>query len=98
VRPQPITAADLFIHPITERHNHIGEPASDLLVLWIRRPAEVLRLVAVPAYHIPLDPVLLFPPPRLEGVILGMDPVESPGAFGRVIKLAAKDTTIETTA
>jgi hypothetical protein len=67
-------------------------------MLWIRYPANVLRLVAVPACHIPLDLVLLFPLPRLEGFVLGMDLVESPGAFTwRVIKLAAKDTTIETT-
>jgi hypothetical protein len=68
-------------------------------MLWIRRPANVLRLVAILARHIPLDLVLLFPLSLLEGFVLGMDPVESPGAFTwRVIKPAAKDTTIETTA
>jgi hypothetical protein len=68
-------------------------------MFWIRCPANILRLVVVPAYYIPLDPVLLFPFPRLEGFVLGMDPMESPGAFTwRVIKLAAKDTTIKTTA
>jgi hypothetical protein len=68
-------------------------------MLWIRCPANVLRLVAVPACYILLDLVLLFPLPRLEGFVLGMDPVESPGVFTwRVIKLAAKNTTIETIA
>jgi hypothetical protein len=67
-------------------------------MLWIRCPANILRLVAVPASHIPLNPLLLFPPPRLEGLVLRMDPVEPPGAFTwRVIEPTAKDTTIETT-
>jgi hypothetical protein len=68
-------------------------------MLWIRCPANILRLVAVLACHIPLDLVLLFPLPCLEGFVLGIDLVESPGVFiWRVIKLAAKDTIIETTA
>jgi hypothetical protein len=68
-------------------------------MLWVRCPANILRLVTVPACHIPLDPVLLFPLPPLKGFVLGIDPMESPGAFTwRMIKLAAKDTTIETTA
>lgn len=68
-------------------------------MLGIRCPAEVLRLVAVLVGHIPLDLLLLFPLPRLEGFVLGMDPVEPPGAFTwRVIKLAAKETIIETAA
>jgi hypothetical protein len=50
-------------------------------MLWICCPANILRLVAVPACYIPLDLVLLFPLPRLEGFVLSMDLVESPGAF-----------------
>jgi hypothetical protein len=96
---QPITATRPFPYPVTERHNHVREPAFRLLMVWIRRPADILRLVAVPAGHIPLDPLLLFPLPRLEGFVLRIDLVEPPGAFTWcVIKLAAKETIIETAA
>jgi hypothetical protein len=68
-------------------------------MLWIRRPADVLRLVVVLASHIPLNPLLLFPLPHLEGFVLGMDPVEPPGASTWcMIEPTAKDVTIETTA
>ena len=68
-------------------------------MLGIRCPADVLRLVAVPARHIPLDLLLLFPLPRLERFVLRIDLVEPPGAFPWcVIKLAAKEATIETAA
>ena len=96
---QPVTAADLLIHPVAERHNYVRELAFRPLVLRIRRPANVLRLVAVLACHIPLDPVPLLPLPRLEGLVLGADPVESPGALTwRVIKPAAKDAAVEAAA
>jgi hypothetical protein len=66
-------------------------------MLWICCPANILRLVVVPAYYIPLDPFFLFLFPRLEGFVLGIDPMESPGVFTwHIIKLAAKDTIIET--
>jgi hypothetical protein len=94
---QLITTTRPFIYPITERHNHVREPAFLLLMLRIRRPADVLRLVAVPTCHIPLNLLLLFLPPCLEGLVLRMDPVEPPGAFTwPVIKLAALNSIIET--
>jgi hypothetical protein len=68
-------------------------------MLWIRCPVNVLRLVAVPASHISLNLLLFTPLPRLGGLVLGMDPVEPPGASTwYIIELAAKDTIIETTA
>jgi len=70
-----------------------------ILILWIRCPANVLRLVAVLASHIPLNPLLLFPLPRLVRLVLRMDPMEPPRASTWcVTKRTAKHTTIETTA
>jgi hypothetical protein len=60
---------------------------------------EVLRLVAVLTSHIPLNPLLLFPPPRLKGVVLSVDLVEPLGASTwHVIEPTAKETAIETIA
>jgi hypothetical protein len=68
-------------------------------MFWVRCLANVLRLITVLIYYILLNLVLLFPLPPLKGFVLGIDLIESPEAFTwRIIKLVAKDTTIETTA
>jgi hypothetical protein len=68
-------------------------------MLWIGCPADVLRLVAVPTGHIPLNPLLFLPLARLVRLILRVDPVEPPRASPRgVVELTAEKTTVETTA
>jgi hypothetical protein len=66
-------------------------------MLRIRRPVDVLWLVVVLICYILLNLLLLFLPPRLEGLVLRMDLVEPLGAFTwRVIKLTALNSIIET--
>ena len=97
--PKPLKTAYLFIYPVADWHYHVWEPAFRLLMLRIRCPTDVLQLVAVPTSHIPLNPVLVLPLPRLVGFILGIDPVEPPGAFtGCVLKAAAFDPAVEAAA
>jgi hypothetical protein len=68
-------------------------------MLRIRCPADILWLIAVPTSHIPLNPVLVLPFPRLVGFILGIDPVEPPGVLsGCVLKAAAFDPAVEAAA
>ena len=74
-------AARPVINSITQRHDHVREPAFGLLILGIRYLVEVLRLVVVPVGHILLDLLLLFPLPYLEGFVLSIDLVEPLGAF-----------------
>ena len=96
---KPLRTAHLFIHPVADRHYHVWEPAFRLLMLRIRCPTDILWLIALPASHIPLNPVLVLPFPRLVGFILGIDPVEPPGALtGCVLKAAAFDPIIEAAA
>jgi hydrogenase/urease accessory protein HupE len=53
-------------------------------------------LIVVPTSYIPLDPVFVFPFPRLVGFILGIDLVELPGVFtGCVLKTIAFDLAVE---
>jgi hypothetical protein len=50
-------------------------------MLRICYPANVLWLIAILASYILLNLVLLFPLPLLEGFVLSIDLVKSPGAF-----------------
>ena len=68
-------------------------------MLRIRCLADVLRLIAVPTSHMPLNPVLALPLLRLVGFILGIDTVEPPGALtGGMLKAAAFDPAVEAAA
>ena len=68
-------------------------------MLGICYPADVLRLVAVPTSHVPLNLVLALPLPRLVGLILSLDLVEPPGALpGCVLEAAAFDPVVEAAA
>jgi hypothetical protein len=68
-------------------------------MLRIRCPTDILWLIAVPTSHIPLDLVLVLPFPRLVGFILGIDPVEPPGALtSGVLKAAAVNPAVEAAA
>lgn len=92
---EPIMTAYPRVHPVTDRHHYVREAALRLLMLGIRDTADILRLVALPARHIPLNPVLVFSFPRLVSLLLGLDPVESPGAFaGCMVKSAALDSAV----
>jgi hypothetical protein len=56
-------------------------------------------LIVFPANYIPLNPVLVFPFPRLVGFILGVDPVEPPAVLtGGVLKATAFDPAIKAAA
>jgi hypothetical protein len=94
-----LRTANLFIHPVADRHYYIWEPVFRLLILRIRYSIDILWLIVLPANHIPLNPVLIFPFPRLVGFILSVNLVEPPGAFtGGVLKTAAFDPAIEAAA
>jgi hypothetical protein len=89
----------LFIYPVVDRYYYIWEPAFRLLMLWIRCPIDILWLVTIPTSHIPLNPVLILPLPRLVGFILSVNPVEPPGALtGCVLKTAAFDPAVKAAA
>jgi hypothetical protein len=68
-------------------------------MLWIRCPTNILWLIIVPTSYIPLNPVFVFPFPRLIGFILGVDLVEPPRALtGCVLKTTAFDLAVEAAA
>jgi hypothetical protein len=56
-------------------------------------------LIVVLTNYIPLDPVLVFPFPRLVGFILGVDLIEPPGVLtGCMLKATAFDPVVEAAA
>ena len=90
-----IKTAYLFVHPVTERHYHVGETVPRLFMLWIRNMVDILRLVTLLTRHIPLNPALTLPFMALVGLILGIDLVKSLRAFTRsIIKFAALNPTV----
>jgi hypothetical protein len=46
-----------MVYAITEWHHHVWKAAFHLLMLRVGSAANVLRLVAVPASNIPLNPL-----------------------------------------
>jgi hypothetical protein len=67
-------------------------------MLRIRYSTNILWLIVVPTSYIPLDPVFVFPFPRLVGFILSIDLVEPPGVLtGCMLKTTAFDLIIEIT-
>jgi hypothetical protein len=79
-----------MVYPMTERHYHVWKAAFYLLMLRVGSAANVLRLITFPASNIPLNPLFPLSLPRLVSLVLGMDPIEPPGAFLRhVIESAA---------
>jgi hypothetical protein len=68
-------------------------------MLRIRCSIDILWLIVLLANHIPLNPILVFPFPRLVGFILSIDLIEPPGVFtGGVLKAAAFDPAIKAAA
>jgi hypothetical protein len=68
-------------------------------MLRIHCSIDILWLIILPANHIPLNPVLVFPFPRLVGFILSVDLIEPPVVLtGGVLKTTAFDPIIEAAA
>lgn len=81
-----------MVHPITEQHYHVWKAAFYLLMLRVGSAANVLRLIAVLASNIPLNPLFPFSLLHLVSFILGMDLVEPAGAFlRRMVESVAMD-------
>lgn len=76
--PQPLLASRPAIHSVAERHYHVKEAALGLLMLWICYPTDILWLVALPACHIPPDPLLVLSVSCTVRLLLSTDPPEPP--------------------
>ena len=74
--PEPLLTPRPAIHSITERHYYVREAALGILIVWICYLIDVLWLVALLAYHIPPDPLLVLSFPCIVYLLLGIDLAE----------------------